>query len=417
MTARSETVIVVGGGIVGIGCAHYLQKAGFGVTLIDRSGIGQACSHGNCGFICPSHVLPLNEPGALREGLFSLLDPTAPLRIRPQMRLSLYHWLFQFARRCSHSQMLETGRRLLPMLESSISEYRELFATLPAAGEWKENGLAYVFREEAGFAAFAQTDGLLSKTYGVTARRIESTDLGAFDPALRPSLAGAYVYDQDGSVRPDRLVSDWRAHLAQNGVDLVENCRLEEVRKSGNSVASLLTSRGEMTADHFVFALGAWSSKWSDQLRCELPVEPGKGYSVTMSRPEICPQHPMLFPEKRIGVTPFEDGFRIGSMMEFVGWDSSIPQRRIEQLKDSAEPYLVPPVGQEVRETWFGWRPMTWDSLPIIGRVPRLDNALLATGHNMLGLTLAAATGRLITEIIQERPPHIDDQAFSPDRF
>ncbi|MCH9648421.1 MAG: FAD-dependent oxidoreductase [Deltaproteobacteria bacterium] len=417
MAARSETVIVVGGGIVGIACAHYLQKAGFGVTVIDRSGIGQACSHGNCGFICPSHVLPLNEPGALREGLLSLLNPTAPLRIRPQMRLGLYRWLLQFARRCTHRQMLDTGGHLLPMLESSIHEYHQLFSELPKAGEWKENGLAYVFREQASLEAFAKTDRLLSKTYGITARRIEETELAAFDPALKTDLAGAYVYDQDGSVRPDQLVRDWRTHLSRSGVGLVENCRLDEVRKSSGSIASLLTSSGEMTADHYVFALGAWSSKWSDQLHCELPVEPGKGYSVTMNRPETCPQHPMLFPERRIGVTPFDDGFRIGSMMEFAGWDSSIPQRRIEQLKESAAPYLVTPVGKEVRETWFGWRPMTWDSLPIIGRTPRLDNALLATGHNMLGLTMAAATGRLITELVQERPTHIEVAAFSPDRF
>ena len=415
--ARSETVLVVGGGIVGLGCAHYLRQAGYAVTLIDRAGIGQACSHANCGMICPSHVLPLNEPGALREGLLSMFDPKAPLRIRPQMRMALYRWLLQFARRCTHSQMLEAGRRLMPILESSIEEYHALFAALPSAGEWKENGLAYVFREEAGFEAFARTDRLLSETYGVEARRIEGAELGSFDDSLLPDLAGAYVYDHDGSVRPDRLVRDWREHLLHEGVDLIENCSLEGVDKSGNAVRSLRTSNGEMTADHFVFALGAWSGKWSKELRCELPIEPGKGYSVTMTRPEICPRHPMLFPERRIGVTPFEDGFRIGSMMEFAGWDSSIPPRRIEQLRDSAAPYLKTPEGEEVRETWFGWRPMTWDSLPIIGRAPRLGNAFLATGHNMLGLTMAAATGRLIAELVQERPPHIDIEPYSPHRF
>ena len=415
--ARGETVIVVGGGIVGIGCAHYLRQAGFDVTVIDRAGIGRACSHGNCGMICPSHVLPLNEPGALREGLRSLLNPSAPFRIRPQMRLGLYRWLLQFARRCTHGQMLEAGRRLLPILESSIDEYRALFAELPAAGQWKENGLAYVFREAQSFEAFAGTDRLLSKTYRITARRIEGAELSNFDPSLRPDLAGAYVYDHDGSVRPDELIRDWSQHLARNGVVLKESCGLEDLRTSGSSIESLRTANGEMKADHFVFALGAWSGKWSDALRCRLPVEPGKGYSVTMSRPEVCPRHPMLVPERRIGVTPFDDGYRIGSMMELVGWDSSIPPRRIRQLRDSAAPYLVTPIGREVHETWFGWRPMTWDSLPVIGRVPRLDNAFLATGHNTLGLTMATATGRLIAELVQGHPTHIDARAFSPDRF
>ncbi len=414
---RSESVIVVGGGIVGVGCAHYLQEAGFHVTVMDRAGIGRACSHANCGFICPSHVLPLNEPAALRDGLLSLLNPSAPFRIRPQMRLALYRWMLQFARRCTHRNMLATGRQLLPILASSMDEYRALFATLPAAGQWKENGLAYVFRGSREFEAFGQTDRLLSETYGVTARRIEGADLRAFDPALRPDLAGAYVYDHDGSVRPDQLIRDWTRHLAHKGVRLVEDCGLENLRTSDGLIESLRTTQGEMKADHYVFAVGAWSSKWATALDCQLPVEPGKGYSVTMSRPDLCPRHPMLFPERRIGVTPFDDGFRIGSMMEFVGWDSTIKPRRIQQLQSSATPYLKTPVGREVHETWFGWRPMTWDSLPIIGRVPRFNNAFLATGHNMLGLSMATATGRLIAEMVQERPTHINARAFSPDRF
>ena len=125
----------------------------------------------------------------------------------------------------------------------------------------------------------------------------------------------------------------------------------------------------------------------------------------------------MLLLEHHVGVTPFDEGYRLGSMMEFAGFDASIADRRIRQLKDSATPYLVEPYTDAVQETWYGWRPMTWDSLPIIGRVPRLENAYFATGHNMLGVSLAAVTGRLIAEIVQRQTPHIDTAAFSPARF
>ena len=125
----------------------------------------------------------------------------------------------------------------------------------------------------------------------------------------------------------------------------------------------------------------------------------------------------MLFPEHKVGVTPFEDGYRLGSMMEFTGFDTSIPERRIRQLRESAKPYLVEPFTEDVHERWYGWRPMTWDSLPIIGRTPQLTNAFLATGHNMLGLSLAPATGKLIAELMQDQPSHIDADAFSPARF
>ncbi|MDE0226801.1 MAG: FAD-dependent oxidoreductase, partial [Gammaproteobacteria bacterium] len=141
------------------------------------------------------------------------------------------------------------------------------------------------------------------------------------------------------------------------------------------------------------------------------------GYSVTTTRPGACPRHAMLFAEHRVGATPFSDGFRLGSMMEFSGFDETIPAGRIRQLVDSARHYLHEPAGGEVLETWCGWRPMTWDSLPIIGAVPGLANAVLATGHHMLGMTMAPATGRLVAEMISRKTTHIDPTPFSPARF
>ncbi len=419
--AGTGTVVVTGGGIIGLACAHYLARAGFRVTVIDRAGIGQACSYANCGYVCPSHVLPLNAPGALLAGVQSLFRPRSAFRIKPQLRFDIYRWLFEFARRCTHDRMIAAGHCLQPLLESSMNEYRRLFDSTALEGEWKEQGLLYVFETDEGFASFSQTDELLTETYGLAARRIEGNELTGFDVALKDGLAGAYFYDDDASLRPDRLIREWRSELTQSGVEFVEHCALERVHRSNGRISTLETSNGELAADHYVFAAGAWSSELATELGCSLPIEPGKGYSLTMSRPDPCPQYPMLFPEHRIGVTPFDEGYRIGSMMEFVGFDSSIPEHRIQQLRESTRPYLIAPADNEAvagaEETWYGWRPMTWDSLPIIGRVPGLDNGLLATGHNMLGLTLAPATGRLIAEIACEQPTHVDIDAFSPARF
>lgn len=417
MESTHESAVIVGSGIVGIACAHYLMKHGFDVTVIDQSSIASECSHGNLGYICPSHVLPLTEPAAIGTAIKSFFDPNAPFRVKPRLSPAFCNWMWQFARRCNRRQMLDAASHLKSILDSSMIEYRKIIREQSLDCEWHDSGLLHVLETNSGMRNFAETDKLLADQFGVEAQRIEGKDLPGFDPAFKPGLAGAFYYEGDAFVRPDLLNARWYQNLKRNGVTFIEGCKLTTVEKKAGQIKSLQTSQGNFKADRFVFATGAWSAQLSSHLDCRIPVEPGKGYSITMERPNLCPKYPMLFPEHNVGVTPFDRGYRLGSMMEFVGFDTSIGERRIRQLRKSAQPYLVQPFTNEVKETWYGWRPMTWDSLPIIGRVPRFDNAYLATGHNMLGLSLAAATGKLIVEIIQDKPTHIDSSAFSPERF
>jgi len=408
--------IVVGGGVVGIASAHYLSARGAAVTVIDRGTIGGGCSQANCGYICPSHVLPLTEPGAIRTALRSLFRPGSPFRVKPRLSPALWTWLWQFARRCNHGQMIEAGRHLQAILEASMAEYRRLMREENLACEWRENGLLYVLKTEHGLGEFAATDRLLADEFGVRARRIDGSELPAFDPALAAGLAGAFHYEGDASVRPDLLNASWTSRLKERGVEFVERCELRQIEKDGGAVRRLVTSGGPIDVERVVFALGAWSPQFARQLGCRIPIEPGKGYSVTTADTAANPKYPMLFPEHRVGVSPLEGGCRLGSIMEFAGYDTSIPASRIEQLHESARHYLRTPVAAG-GTAWYGWRPMTWDSLPIIGRVPNLSNAWLATGHNMLGLSLAAATGRLVAEMIDGAAPHIDPAPYSPARF
>lgn len=416
-SASPPTALIAGSGIIGLACAHYLAKAGTRVTVIDRGRIAGECSYANCGYICPSHVLPLTEPGAVSMAIKSLFKRNAAFRVKPRFSPALWYWMFQFAIRCRHEPMLEAGRHLKAILDASMDEYKTLMQEEKLDCGWKENGLLYVLQSERGMNEFAETDRLLTEEFGVTARRIAGDDLPSLDPALKPGLAGAFLYEGDTSVRPDRLNAEWRSLLESNGVTFLENCELRGISKSGDRIQNLRTSHGDMEADAYVIALGASVSRWQQDLECRIPVQPGKGYSVTMRRPDPCPKYPMLLPEHRVGVSPFDDGYRLGSMMEFAGFDRSVSPARIQQLKDSAKPYLVTPFVEGEEERWFGWRPMTWDSLPIIGRVPKLENAWLATGHNMLGLSLATSTGRLIAELVRGESPHIDPMPYSPVRF
>jgi len=416
-TSKGERVVVVGAGIIGIACAHFLSRAGFQVTVIDKGTVAGACSESNCGYICPSHVLPLPQPSAIREALLSILNPRAAFRVKPRFSPAFWNWLWQFTIRCNHKQMKYAGGHLKALLDSSMLEYRDLVSELRLDVQWKDSGLLYVFQTSSGMSRFEKTDQLLSEEFGVSARRIDGSELPDTDPALKPGLAGGFLYEGDSYVEPALLSKAWSQSLTKTGVTFIENCTFRSIEKAHGRVTHVVTDVAPLPADHVVIAAGAWSAEFAQTLGCRIPIEPGKGYSITMESPELRPRYPMLLPEHHVGVTPFEDSFRLGSMMEFVGFDESIPRHRIEQLKKSAEPYLVEPHTEVVVQEWFGWRPMTWDSLPIIGRVPGIDNAYLATGHNMLGMSLAAGTGKMITELMQERTTHIDSSAFSPARF
>ena len=166
-----------------------------------------------------------------------------------------------------------------------------------------------------------------------------------------------------------------------------------------------------------VFALGAWSPQVARQLDLRIPIQPGKGYSITYTRPLHPPRIPLSLKERAVCVTAWESGYRLGSTMEFAGYDATLNRTRLDALKRGAAEYLHEPEGAQMVEEWYGWRPMTWDDLPILGRAATLRNLVLATGHGMLGITMSAITGKLVSDLICAAPAALDLAPFSPARF
>ena len=414
----NPTAHVVGGGVIGIACAHYLTRAGYQVTVMDRASIGGACSHANCGYVCPSHILPLTVPSAIPMALKSLLKPRSPFKVKFSLSPNYVSWMLQFAKRCRERVALAAGHHLKAILDASLVEYKNLIADQQIDCEWRESGLLHVFQNQNALDAFARENDWVQSEYQCGAKRIAANELPGLDTTLRSDLAGGFLHEHDASLRPDLLNQSWRSKLESEGVRFLENCDLQNiVRDASGKVKYLNTSQGQQIADVFVFALGAWSERFGRELGFKLPIQPGKGYSVTLEKPDVSPTLPMLFPEKKIGISPFASGFRIGSMMEFVGFDQAIPEYRIQQLKDSVKPFFNFQLNDTEQERWHGYRPMTYDTLPVIGQAPGVENGFVATGHSMLGVSMAPATGRLIAEMVTKHPTHIDAQAFSPARF
>ncbi|MFV0446440.1 MAG: NAD(P)/FAD-dependent oxidoreductase [Planctomycetaceae bacterium] len=413
----SRHVVIVGGGVIGVACAHYLSAAGRQVTVIDQGTIGGACSHGNCGYISPSHVLPLTEPGMLGMAIKSLLKSDAPFRIRPRLDPALLYWFWQFSRRCNYQDMLAAAPAIQGLLLSSISEYQRLMTSEPLNCEWERAGLLCVYQNRDKFEHFDQTNVLLRDQFNTPARRMDADELATFEPALKPGAVGAWFYEQDQHLRPDKLMSEWRRLLTERGVVFREQVRVQGLTRISGAAVNVRTTRGDIAADDFVIALGAWSPQLQDELGCKLPIQPGKGYSITMPRPGKCPRRPLIFPEVKVAITPWSSGYRIGSTMEFSGYDTTLRPERLGLLRRGAARFLLEPYGEEVREEWYGWRPMTWDSVPIVDRSPRFDNVHIAAGHNMLGISMAPGTGKLVAELVTGATPHLDPKPYSVSRF
>jgi D-amino-acid dehydrogenase len=410
-------VVIVGAGVVGVACAWYLRRAGLDVTLIDRGDVGQGCSHANCGFVCPSHVLPLAGPGVLGKTLRTLLHRDSPLVIRPRLDPALWVWLVRFALCCNHPAMMRAGHALQALLSSSRALYNELMAAGTIEAEWEERGLLFVFRSPGELEHHGHTARFLHEQFGIIARHYDSTALAEMEPALKPGLAGAWHYERDAHLRPDRLMTSWRGELERLGVEIRAGCGLEGFERHGRRVIGVVTPQGTLPCSQVVVATGAWTPLLRRHLGCSLPIQPGKGYSITTARPARCPRFPLMFEEDRVAITPMQSAYRIGSTMEFAGYDERLNPARLDILRKAARLYLTEPEGAPVLEEWWGWRPMVPDGVPIIGAVPGNENVWLAAGHGMLGLSMAPATGRLVAELIGGATPHVDPRPYRVDRF
>jgi D-amino-acid dehydrogenase len=287
----------------------------------------------------------------------------------------------------------------------------------PLDCEWETRGMLFVCLSRQSMDHYAETDRILRESFDMPAERYDDAALSALEPALKPGIAGGWLYRGDAHLRPDRLMASWRRLLEGRGIKIRERCELQGFVCERGRARAILTSEGELAADAFVVATGALTPMLNTHMGCRIPIQPGKGYSITMPRPARCPTYPMIFEEHRVAVTPMKSGYRLGSTMEFAGYDATLNRQRLDLLKEGARHYLQEPYCDPVEEEWYGWRPMTPDSVPIIDRSPAFANVLIAAGHNMLGLSMAPGTGKLVSEMLSGGKTHLDPTPYALRRF
>ena len=407
--------VVVGGGVIGLACAEYLSEADFRVTVVDRGRVGGACSHGNCGFVCPSHVLPLTEPGIVGQAVRSMLKPGSPLKVNPGLSPARWRWMWRFLRRCNEADMRSAGHAIQPLLLSSYKLYEQWVAD-GIDCDWRRRGLMFAYRTKAAFEAYAATDRLLRDEYAEPAERLEGDAVRDREPALRKGLAGGWYFEHDAHLRPDKLIRSLADRLRGRGVGILEDTAVTSLRTEGGRVTGVVCGGRTLDADELVVATGAWTPRLKDVFGVDVPIQPGKGYSVLVRPEGPATTVPLIFPETRVAVTPFEDSVRLGSMMEIGNESEAMPAKRLRLLRTGSQPFLDFELPAETDDHWYGWRPMTSDSVPYIGPAGNHANLTLATGHNMLGLSMAPATGKLVAELLTGEEPHLDVTPYAMER-
>jgi D-amino-acid dehydrogenase len=415
MSNSRSSVVILGGGVIGLSCALFLLRAGRDVTLLEKGEVGSGSSHGNCGTITPSH-LPLHAPGTVAKALRWMLKRDAPLYVKPAFDAELLSWLLHFAMLCNRRDFHRTAHTKIALLQRSREQLGELIRQEGLDCEFAESGTLYVWREPGALAAgFRDYEAL--RELGVPVELLDGAALRAKEPALKEGMAGGHWHPGDAHLRPDRYVAELARVVRAAGGTILEHRAVQGLRVDSGRVAGVVTAQGEVAAAEVVFALGSWSPLIGKQLGLHLPIQPGKGYSITYARPQRAPAIPLLLKERGVCVTAWGSGYRLGSTLEFSGYDDALNQGRLDALKRGAAEYLEEPEGPAVQEQWHGWRPMTYDDLPIVGRAPQFANLTLATGHGMLGVTLSATTAQLVMELLTGRAPSLDLAPYSPVRF
>jgi D-amino-acid dehydrogenase len=415
MSEHSD-ILIIGGGIIGLACAHYLMKAGRQVRIIEQEKIGSGASHGNCGLIVFSSLAPLCAPGTIQHEFKRLFRGSSPLYVRPGFHKGRLVWLLRFALKCNAAHFSHAIYAKNLLLHASRLLYDELFKEEHIDGEAEKKGGLIVCKTKAAWQAYARVNEHL-KPYGLDAEAYIGEALFELEPALNRNIYGAWYHNVDAQIRPELFIQEWKHLLLRNGVAIVENCRLERFGLNNGRVTSAITTKQDFSAATYVLATGAWTPRITEQLHLNLPMQPGKGYSITINPPQAGPAIPCHFDERGCVATPWRSGFRLGGTMEFSGFNKTIHSQRIQNLKKAAQEYFEEPPQLSDHEQWVGMRPMTYDDLPIIDWTPRHENIILATGHGMMGIGTAPGTGKLVADMISGSQPHIDHSPFAVKRF
>ncbi len=412
----SKSVLVIGGGIVGLSCAYFLQKEGHQVTVVDKSTMDFGASYVNAGYLTPSHIIPLAAPGVMKQGIKWMFNQASPLYIKPRLNPDFLKWSLAFNRSCSQANVDRSMRAIRDLNLMS----RELFPDIK-----KEEGFGFQL-ERKGLLMLCQTQKMLdaelkvadlAKSEGLEVCSVTAQEIKAMDPSVAIETIGGVHFGCDGHTTPVQLMTELKALLPKLGVDFKLQETVQDLIINTGCITQVKTDKAKYSPDQVVLASGSWSHKLAKKVGIKLLLEAGKGYCINSKR-DLGISMPAVLCESKVAVTPMDGFTRFAGTMEIAGINHNINTKRVAAIANAANKYYpeITLNDSEKQEAKCGLRPVSPDGMAYIGKSKQCDNLVLATGHAMMGWSMGPATGKLVSQIVSEQQLEMDISPFNPDR-
>ena len=408
-----KKVSIIGGGIIGLCSAYYLAKEGYEVVVFDKSDMTDGCSYGNAGMIVPSHIIPLAQPGMIAQGIKWMFDSHSPFYVKPRLSTDLMKWGLQFYK---HANLKHVEKAMPALCDLSLlsKELYQDFAKENNSFFYEEKGLLMLYKTDKT-AEEIHHEGKLAEELGLEVDFLSKEEVSKLEKGTATNVIGGVHYKSDAHIYPQKFMQFIKEELNKLNVTIHAQTTVNDFVLKNNTITEIITDKGSFTTDEVVLASGSWSPEIAKKLNINISILPGKGYSFTLKDQNHKPSIPTILCEGKVAVTPMNNDIRFGGTMEITHTnDTKINQNRVQGIVNSINDFY-PDLKIEMpkeQETWFGFRPCTPSGMPIIARDKKIKNLTLVTGHAMMGLSLAPATGKIVSEIISRKRTSVDTQMF-----
>lgn len=413
-----KEVIIIGGGIVGLCCAYYLQKEGHAVTVIDQSDFSLGASYVNAGYITPSHIIPLAAPGMINKGIKWMFNKSSPLYVKPRLNKDFLRWVWLFKKSATPQKVAQA----IPVLKNISLLSRALYEEMKSNEEfdffYQHKGLLMCYQtQKAGEGEWNTGQRALKE--GLQVLHLTQQEVQALEPKVALNIKGAVYYQCDAHMSPQNFMEQLKSHLEKVGVHFVANTPINDVQMGQHTLKAIIAQNGtSYQADEFILATGAWSEGLAKKTGLRMPIQAGKGYRIdTTNKTGV--SIPAILMEAKVAITPMNGFTRFAGTMELGGINHQINRNRVQAIAKAAARYYknISLTEKELSNAACGLRPCSPDGLPYIGKTAPIKNLTIATGHAMVGWSLGPVTGKLVSEILGGRKPSLDLSPFAVGRF